>query len=259
MLVDPDRAAGDRAGGEQSGAVALTAPAPTPMPAPETRSASADAAVGRRVEDAGQDRVGGDRAGRGAQAHAGAVQVLARAAGGDAERQGDLLMRTTLELAQQQRVALGGREGLDGGERLAQLLAQLDDVRRLDGTGVFHVQCRLLALGRAQDVERRVVGDAVEPGLQCQLLIGGSHGSVGVDERLLHRVFRTPRAQQPSAVALQRRSIAVDDCRKCRIVALTSEGHEPVVVLEAQQRRAGQAGRVLEQAGLHPRRRMTPA
>jgi hypothetical protein len=62
---------------------------------------------------------------------------------------------------------------------------------------------------------------------------------VGIDECLLHRVFRSPRAEQASAVALELRPIAVNDCRERRVVALASEGHKPVVVLEAQQRCAG--------------------
>jgi hypothetical protein len=78
---------------------------------------------------------------------------------------------------------------------------------------------------------------------------------VGIHERLLHRVFRSPRAEQPSAVALELPAVTVDDRREGRVVALASEGHEPRVVLQSQERRAGQAGGVLEQAGLHPRRR----
>ena len=58
---------------------------------------------------------------------------------------------------------------------------------------------------------------------------------MGIHERLLHRVFRSPRAKQPSAVALELAAIAVDDRREGRVVALASEGHEPLVVLQAQE------------------------
>ena len=160
-----DGAAGDRAGGEHAGAGLHRSGACPPAPKSDPD------AVGGRAEDAREDGVGGDRAGRRAQADARAVEVLAGAAGGHAERRGDLLMRTTFDLAQQERVTLHGRQRLDGGERLAQLLAQLDDIGGLGGAGTILVQRHALVLGRAQDVERGVVGDAVEPGLQCQLLV----------------------------------------------------------------------------------------
>ena len=257
VILHRHGAAGDRAGGQDAGGGLDRAGADAHAGA--RHEIGAAAVGGRRAQDAGENRVGGDRAGGGAQAHPCAVQVLAGPARRHTKGDSDLVMRTTLELPQQQRVALRGRERLNRGERLAQPLAQLHDVRRLGDAGAILVQHLLVVLRRPQDVERGVVCDAIEPGLQHQLSIRCLHGSVGVDERLLHRVFRTPRAEQPSAVALQCRSITVDDCRKCRIVALASEGHEPVVVLKAQQRRASQAGRVLEQAGLHPRKRMTPA
>ena len=61
---------------------------------------------------------------------------------------------------------------------------------------------------------------------------------MGVHEGLLHRVFRSGWVgfiQQPSAVALELRPIAVDDRREGRLVALASEGHEPRVVLQTQE------------------------
>ena len=168
VVLDGHGAAGDRACGEHAGDRLHRARAC----ACAGRQVCATAALGGgRAEDAREQRVGGHGAGRRAQRQPRAVEVLAGSALGHAERQGDLLVRAAFDLAQQQRVALRRGERLDGGERLAQAFAQLNDVSGLRGAGTILVQHLAIVLGRAQDVERGVVGDAVEPGLQCQLLL----------------------------------------------------------------------------------------
>jgi hypothetical protein len=139
MLVDADRATGDRARSKD-------ACGNLHRPGAGTQSGAGDevgaaAALGRGgAEHAREHGVGGHGAGRGSHRNACAVQVLARAALADAERQRDLLVRAALELTQQQRVSLRRGQGLDGGERLAQSLAQFDDFGGLGGAGTIQVQ-----------------------------------------------------------------------------------------------------------------------
>jgi hypothetical protein len=139
MLVDAHCTTGDRARGKD-------ACGDLHRPRAGSQSGAGDevgaaAALGRGgAEHTRKHGVGGHGAGRGSHRDACSVQMLARAALADAERQRDLLMRAALELTQQQRVALRGGQGLDGGERLAQALAQFDDFGGLGGAGTIQVQ-----------------------------------------------------------------------------------------------------------------------
>jgi hypothetical protein len=81
-----------------------------------------------------------------------------------------------------------------------------------------------------RDVERRVVGDAVEPRPERHRRVGGAgQRRIRVDERLLQRVVGRRGRQEALAVPLQRRPVALDDRGERLLVARPRERHETLV------------------------------
>ena len=176
-----------------SAAGRLAAPAPAPAPAPSAA----------KLEHEWVRRDDGDG---GAHRRPGAHQMLTRRSRGDPEGRGDLLVRAALELAQEQRVALGGRERMHGADDAAKPLAVLDlrfDARH-DLLSLVVVERRNVALA-AQDVERGVVDDPVEPGLQVDGAFVGHKGGVGAREPLLHDILRSVVSDEPARYSARAR------------------------------------------------------
>ena len=109
------------------------------------------------------------------------------------------------------RVALALGQGLHRVERRAQLLAALE--RLVGPLHAVEVVVELLVRPAvlAQQVERGVVGDPVEPGPQVEVGVPCDHRLVGAEERLLHGVLGTAGRQHARAVGEQRLAVALDD------------------------------------------------
>jgi hypothetical protein len=100
---------------------------------------------------------------------------------------------------------------------------------------------RVLALGDglAKVVEATVAGDPVQPRPQVDLAVIGEDRAVGVDEDLLEDVLGVlGRAQHLPAEAEQAALVAVDDRLEGAVVATPQQRHQPLVALQAKQRRA---------------------
>ena len=156
-------------------------------------------------------------------------------------RLGDLLVAHRVDLAEQQRGALGLGQLADVGEQVAELLAVLD---ALEGGHPVHVGVgvhRVLAVrGRlAKVVEAAVPGDPVEPGAHGDRALVGDHRVVGGDEDLLEHVLGVlGGAEHLAAEAEEARLVALDQRVEGVLVAPAGQGDELLVVLEAEEGRA---------------------
>ena len=168
-----------------------------------------------------------------------------------AEGERDLLVAATLELAQQDGVALALRERLDRHQHVAQPLAALERlVGPLDAVDAL-VQLVVAQAAVAQSVERRVVRDPVQPGPQVELRAVAVHRLVGLHERLLHHVLGALRRQQARHVAHQRAAVALDDRLEGRLGPGADEVHQALVRLRGEHGPAGQPGWVKERSRGH--------
>jgi hypothetical protein len=191
--------------------------------------------AGRRrgvLDQPRQQRTGRDRGARRPDRRAGAEQLLPDRADRYAQRGGDLLVRAALELAQQQRVALRAGERRDRRQQLVEPLAPREHLLgRFAGARGPAVRERLIA-ARAQDVEGRVVRQAVEPRPQLQRpVVRCAQRRVRVGQRLLDGVLGAVGAQQPGAVAHERGPVALDDRGQGRLVPGTGQLDEASVGL----------------------------
>ena len=158
---------------------------------------------------------------------------------GGVHRLGDLLVAHRVDLAEEQRRALGLREPADVAEQVAELLAVLDP---LEGGDAVHVGVgvhRVLAVGGrlAKVVEAAVAGDPVEPGADGDRPLVGDHRVVGGDEDLLEDVLGVlGAAEHLAAEAEQPRLVALDQRLEGVLVPSTSEGDEVLVALELEER-----------------------
>ena len=160
---------------------------------------------------------------------------------GGVHRLGDLLIAHRVDLAEQQRRALGLGELADVGEQTAELLPVLD---ALVGGHPVHVGVgihRVLAVrGRlTKVVEAAVAGDPVEPGTDGDRALVGDHRLVGGHEDLLKDVLRIlGGAEHLAAEAEEAGLVALDEGVEGVFVAPAGQGDELLVLLEAEERRA---------------------
>ena len=133
-----------------------------------------------------------------------------------------------------ERGALAIGQGLDAVQRRAQLLAPLD-LGLEAGRRQLRGHRRQGRAGRAQRVERLVVGDAVQPRAQLAHLGAGAQRLPCAHEARLQDVLGQRLAQQPAQIALQRAAVALDDRLEGPIVAIGRERDETAVALGAQQ------------------------
>jgi hypothetical protein len=103
----------------------------------------------------------------------------------------------------------------------------------------------------AQQAQRRVVGDPVEPRPQLQLRLARPDRAVRVHEGLLDRVLRALGREQPAAVAEQRPAVAGDDRLEGAVVAGPREIDQPLVALGVEEGRTREAGGFDESARGH--------
>ena len=173
-------------------------------------------------------------------------------------RLGDLLVGERVHLAQHQRGALGLRQLVDVADEQAELLALVDlvggagavlgevDVHRVDAD----------RLGAAQVVEAAVARDPVQPGPDVDRAVVGEHRVEGGGEHLLQHVLGVlARAEQVAAEGEQARLVARDERLEGGVVAAAHERDQPLVGLQAQQRRAAveaDTPGVFESRDFHP-------
>nr|WP_228430995.1 hypothetical protein [Baekduia soli] len=160
-------------------------------------------------------------------------------------RLGDLLVAQRVDLAQQERGALGLGQRLDVGDELAELLAVVDLVggRRavlgeVDVHGV-HADRRLLA----QVVQAAVARDAVQPRPHVDRAVVGEHRVEGGGEDLLQHVLGVlAGAEHVPAEREQAGLVAADERLVGRLVAAPGQGDQALVALQAQERRGTAQG-----------------
>jgi hypothetical protein len=102
-----------------------------------------------------------------------------------------------------------------------------------------------------QPVQRRVVGDPVEPGAQLELGVVAADRLVGVDEGLLDGVLGALARQYPPDVAGERAPVTLDDRLERRLVARADQVHEALVGLAREHRLAAEARGMEKRPGGH--------
>ncbi len=150
---------------------------------------------------------------------------------------GDLVVGEGVDLAQQQRGALGLGQLLHVADQLAEALAADDlvargdavlgevDVHRVDADGG----------GAAQVVERAVARDAVEPRPDVDLALVGEHGVEGGGEDLLEDILGVlSGAEHVPAEGEQARLVARAERLEGGVLAAARQGDQALVGLQAQ-------------------------
>src|SRR6185312_1080671 len=152
-----------------------------------------------------------------------------------------LVVALALQLALDERVALPRGQRVDRGHGQAELLAALERlVGPLDAVEVLaELVVRPAVL--AQQVQRRVAGDAVQPRAQVEIRLVAGHRLMGAEEGLLNGILGAGRGQDAGAVGQQRAPVTVDDRLEGRGVAGAHEVDQPRVALRTQQRGAREA------------------
>ena len=179
---------------------------------------------------------------------------------GGLHRLGDLVVAERVDLAQQQRRALRLGQRLDVLEQLADRLAALDVLDRgLAVVGEVHVHRvdadRLLA---AQMVQRAVARDPVQPRAHVdRALVGEQRVERGREDLLQHVLGVLLGGEHVPAEGEQARLVAGDERLIGGLVALAGQRDEPLVALQAQQRRRTSYAEVwmFECGGFHARGR----
>ena len=240
-IVEGDRAGHEHAGGdERRSALEQQARA---SGGPELRDS-------RRCRLAGSDgprRPDGDRRRRhggcgGPERRSGAVHELADGAVGEAEVVGDLSAAVAADRRAQQRLALVARQRRHTGEGLAHhgasLEVRLRAARRTQRLGelVVVVACPL------ERVQRRVLGDPVEPGPQVAHLRALLQRGPRLQEGLLERVLGPGLREHPADVTVQRLPVALHDRLERALVTLPHQHDEARIGLRAQQGRGKNRG-----------------
>src|SRR5439155_2533462 len=117
----------------------------------------------------------------------------------------DLAVALSLELAERERPSLALGQGLDRGDDPRKFLLLLDEAGRLGGPVELGVELVVLERLLAQEIDRTVAGDPVEPGTQRDLApLPVAQRDERLHEGLLDRVLRAGRADQVEAVEPER-------------------------------------------------------
>ena len=186
---------------------------------------------------------------------------------GRVHRLGDLLVGEGVDLAQQQRRALGLGKILDVGDQRAEVLALLDRSAVVTPSRRPHVH-RVLALGdRATEVvEAAVSGDPVEPRPHVDLAVVGEHRRVRLDEDFLQHVLGVlGRAQHVATEGEQARVVALEQHLEGVVMAVADQRDQALVALQLEQRgspaeNAGPTNGRCKGRGLHVQTRVpTPS
>jgi hypothetical protein len=208
-------------------------------------------ALGEALGDLSQlqpDLAAGEHPGLGGlcQVHARAHEQRLHARHGGVHRLGDLVVGERVDLAEEERRALGLRQLADVGHDLAELLAPVD---RLGGRGAvvaLEDVHRVLAggAGLAQVVEAAVARDAVEPGAGVDRTVVAQQGVVGGGEHLLEHVLGVLLGgEHVAAEGKQARLVALHEGIERAVVAGSHQRDQLLVALQAQQgRAAGECG-----------------
>jgi hypothetical protein len=237
-LGDLRTAGGERAGRDHGGRAGLE----------RDRGRTRATGAGRDLGDARDGRVAGvrddrvqergrrDRGRRHAQRRAGAVDELADRAVGEPELLGDLGMRAAVDRDGEQGGPLARGQRGDARERVEHLVPALELGGRLGGEAAGGLRDLLHRLADLLErVDRRVVGDAVQPRAQLAHLGARAQRRPRADERRLHHVLGERVRQEAPQIAQQRAPVALDDRLERAVVTGGGKLGEPLVGLRAQQ------------------------
>ena len=118
-----------------------------------------------------------------------------------AELRRDLLVAAPFELAQRKRLALGVGQIAHPGDDPPDLLALLEQGRRLRHAVVLEVELLVVGGSLAQQIDRAVVRDPVKPGAQHDLAVASvAQRQEGLQEGLLNCVLGAAGAHEARAV-----------------------------------------------------------
>jgi len=215
----------DRAGSDDGGEAELER---------DRRPGSADGFAGTRDAGGADDRDRDQCAGRLAQGVARPVDQLAHGAWRELHRAGDLLVAPALELALDDRLALGSREIPDRDHQGCELLAALKRLRRLLHAVVVLVEL-LVGAGDAVLVDRRVANDPEEPGADELGFRSVLERDEGLQQRFLNHVLGARGRGQRAGESGQRLAVAADDLIEGRPASGSRHRHQALIGLRAQQ------------------------
>ena len=180
------------------------------------------------------------RLGRLGQGHARSHEQRLDAGHGGLHRLGDLLVGHRVHLAQDQSGLLALGQLVDVADEQAELLALVRLVRG-GRTVLGEVGVHLVGGDRArpaQMVEAAVAGDPVQPRPHVDRTLIGQDRVKGGGHHLLHDVLGVlTRAEQVAAEGQQPGLVAAEQNLKGALVPLADVGDQPLVGLQAQQRR----------------------
>ena len=164
------------------------------------------------------------------------MQELAHRPIGETEVARHLGARLAPHRGAQQRLALVAGQRGHAGEGLADHRAALGvglgAAGRSEGLGQFVV----VVAARLQPVQRRVVRDPVQPGLQVADLGAAREGGPRLHVRLLEGVLSARFVEHAPQVAVQRAPVALDDRHERPLMTRPRQHHEAIIGLSAQQR-----------------------
>ncbi len=180
-----------------------------------------------------------------------AVQELSHRSARHAELGSDLLVGATLELAQDDCVALALGQRLHRRHHFAQPLGALERLVRSVYPVDPLVELVVTQPSVPQRVERCVVRDPIQPGAKVERGLVAQDRLVCAHERLLHGVLGPLARQETLRVPKQRVPIARHDRLECRLVARAHEVDQAGVGLGRQHGPAGQSSRSDERLRSH--------
>lgn len=211
--------------------------------------------MGRHLARAeGAPVTGGD-----ALAHAGALELATRGVcreglarfvdkapgicGRCLEGLGDSFVGEAAHLAQEKGRALGLREGLQVGLKLAKVLLHLELAMGVEGGGGLVIHDVVHRATLADHVDALVVGDPIEPGAHRELVRRrADQGAVGAQHRRLKGLLGIIRLTQGRATeAEERTAVALEEHLEGSLVA-TRDAPGEVLVGEKAEGTAGAAG-----------------
>jgi hypothetical protein len=197
--VDDDGAGDDGPGGERCKATGRERTLDQQAAQPEATASSqfADAFDAGALAGAcnpGEQRRRGERGDRGTQGGPGAVEQSPDGTVADAQCSGDLFVTVPSESSAEDHLALHVGKGSHVGEGIAQ--GQTTGQIGFDSDGLSERQlvqidgeARAIAGGVTSEIDRGIVGNAVEPRPQLAYLRTATQRGPGLQERLLDNVF----------------------------------------------------------------------
>ena len=157
----------------------------------------------------------------------------------------DLLVGQAVDLAQEQRSALGLRKLLHVAHDLTQVLAHVHRLHRAaGGREVEFLNAAVSGRPPLADVlEAHVPRDAVEPGANEDLALVGHHRAIRRREHFLQHVLGVlARVQHVAAEGQEPRAVALDEGLERGLVTRPDEVDQPLVGLQPKEWRANADG-----------------